>query len=53
MNVKKKLTIGTVPKSNKKIVGRGKINIFNNKNTGPHIFLDWHSCENSLEIPKG
>jgi hypothetical protein len=40
---KKSLTIGTVPKTNKKIVTRDKIDTFNNKNTGPHIFLDWYS----------
>jgi hypothetical protein len=32
-NTKKKLTIGTVPKYPNKIVARGKIDTFNNKNT--------------------
>jgi hypothetical protein len=30
---KENLTIGTVPKANKKIVARGSIDTFNNKNT--------------------
>jgi hypothetical protein len=42
MKNKKYYTVGTVPKSNTKIVERGKIDSPKTQNTRPHTFLVWY-----------